>query len=116
MINGKQYLKIIGGNSLSGKVFISGSKNSISAIIPALCLVNDKGASVIYNVPNITDVDTICNIISEVGKTVEKGDNFIRVSGTVKNSVLSSDNVSKIRASSLFIGALLSAAGEACVP
>lgn len=112
----EKYLRIIGGNNLSGKVFASGSKNSISAIIPALCLADDTDASIVYNVPDITDVDTMCNILSEVGKTFEKGDNYIKVSGTVKNNVLSPDNVSKIRASSLFIGALLSATGEASVP
>jgi len=109
-------IRIIGGNSLSGKVFASGSKNSVSAILPALCLADNKGESVIHNVPNIIDVDTICKILSETGKRVEKGNHFIKVSGTVNNNVLLPDNVSKIRASSLFLGALLSATGEAGVP
>ena len=45
-------IKVIGEQTLSGKIYISGSKNSAVALIPA-AILSDK--AVIDKVPNISD-------------------------------------------------------------
>ena len=48
-------LIIEGQNTLSGEVKISGAKNSAVALLPAAILAKKK--SIIYNVPEISDID-----------------------------------------------------------
>ena len=54
-------IKIEGNNKLSGKITISGAKNSAVALIPAAILCDEE--VILENVPNITDVDYLENII-----------------------------------------------------
>ena len=111
-------IHIIGGSPLYGDVRISGSKNAVSAVIPALALINNEEESMIGNVPKISDLRTLCNILEEIGLNAEwnQSAKTIHVSGTVKNNHLSDRNVPKIRASSLFLGALLAMTGEVHMP
>ena len=54
---------IIDGNTvLNGEVEISGAKNAAVAILPATLLVD--GITTLENVPNISDVKIICDILS----------------------------------------------------
>ena len=50
-----------GGKSLNGEVTVSGAKNAAVAIIPAAVLVNGK--CTIENVPDISDVRTLIEIL-----------------------------------------------------
>jgi len=50
-------IRITGGKPLFGEVHISGAKNAAVAILPAALLI--KGKSIIENVPDISDVDSI---------------------------------------------------------
>ena len=63
---------IEGSTRLHGDVTISGSKNAAVAIIPATILV--KGPVILENVPDISDVRIICDILQEMGAKVEKID------------------------------------------
>jgi UDP-N-acetylglucosamine 1-carboxyvinyltransferase len=65
-----QQLEIIGGKKLTGNVRISGAKNSAVALIPAAILADDLVS--IYNVPNISDIDSLSEILSFLGATVER--------------------------------------------
>lgn len=104
--------------TLCGEVAISGSKNSMSAILPAVCLKEESAVCTIENVPIIEDAFCMCEILRELGLIVDFNipDKKINVTGKVNKHVLSEKYVSRIRASSLFLGALVSAKGEACVP
>ena len=59
---------INGGNTLHGEVEISGAKNAAVAIIPAAVLAQD--VCVIENVPNISDVSILFQILNDLGAKV----------------------------------------------
>ena len=56
---------IQGGKPLSGTITISGAKNAAVAIIPAALLVD--GVCRIENIPQISDVTLILQILQELG-------------------------------------------------
>ena len=60
---------INGGTNLRGEVSITGAKNSAVAILPATLLVNGK--CTINNLPNISDVQNICNILENLGSIIK---------------------------------------------
>ena len=59
---------IHGGKPLFGEIDISGAKNAAVAIIPAALLVD--GVCRIENIPQISDVTLILNILQELGADV----------------------------------------------
>ena len=59
---------VTGGAVLKGDVTISGAKNAVVAIIPATILARD--ICVIENIPNISDVTALLNILRELGAKV----------------------------------------------
>ena len=63
----KKYV-IHGGKPLYGKVEISGAKNAAVGIIPAALLV--EGTCRIENIPQISDVTLMLNILQELGASV----------------------------------------------
>jgi UDP-N-acetylglucosamine 1-carboxyvinyltransferase len=93
--------------ALMGEVNISGAKNAAVAIIPAALLVD--GPCRIENIPDISDVKILIDIISKLGAEVRFDDeNSISVN-TQYLSCYSApyDMVKSIRASYYLIGALL---------
>ena len=68
-------LIIQGGKKLEGEVQISGSKNAALPIIAGTVLI--KGKTTLYNVPNIQDVQTMFEIIKDIGGKVTKKNNKI---------------------------------------
>ena len=54
-------IKIKGGKELTGEIKISGAKNSAVALIPAALLSNE--ITVIDNVPNISDIESLIEIL-----------------------------------------------------
>ncbi len=107
---------IHGGNPLHGEVEISGAKNAAVAIIPATLLVD--GVCRIENVPQISDVSLILNILRDLGavvRTVDRTTLDIDCSCVSKHTV-SYDLARQIRASYYLVGSLLGRFGEASVP
>lgn len=105
-----------GGNELNGEVTISGAKNAAVAIIPAAVLV--KGRCSIENVPDISDVRTLVQILTDIGAKVEYTDRTTLVidSSNIKSDVTAdSVGVRKMRASYYLIGALLGRFSRASV-
>ena len=60
--------EIVGGTPLRGEVTISGAKNAAVAIIPASLLVS--GVSRIENVPDISDVRILLEILGGMGAKI----------------------------------------------
>lgn len=106
-------ISIKGQNKLNGEVVISGSKNSALAIISATILAN--GICRIENVPDISDVRVILDILVKLGAQVTYETNNILVINTIniKSYTVPYDMVKSIRASYYLIGALLGRFGEA---
>ncbi len=107
--------EIKGGNLLNGEVTISGAKNAAVAILPAAVLV--KGVCRVENVPDISDVRILLNILEDLGAVVTREEpGTVVLDCTNINSVTPNpDLVRKMRASYYLMGALLSRFGEANV-
>ena len=107
---------IHGGRTLEGCVTVSGSKNSAVGIIPATVLV--KGACILDNVPEISDVFLLFKILRSMGAEVtqlSKSTYRIDCSTVTEPVVNDCESVGKMRASYYLIGALLGRFGSAKV-
>ena len=99
-------ITIEGGHTLSGVVNIGGAKNSTVALIPASILSNGK--SVIYNVPQISDIEYLIKILELLNCKCEKKDDALYIDSTnIKNAEIPYELTSKLRASYYFMGSLL---------
>lgn len=98
---------IKGNTKLNGEVEISGAKNAAVAILPATLLID--GITTLENVPNISDVKIICDILSTLGaKVTWKNEHCVIVdSRNLNNTHAPFDMTSKFRASYYLLGALL---------
>ena len=67
---------IRGGNKLKGTVKISGAKNSAVALIPAAILSDEP--VIINNVPNISDIDALIEILEFLGAKINRNNNSER--------------------------------------
>ena len=108
--------QIRGGNPLHGTIEISGAKNAAVAIIPAALMVD--GVCRIENIPQISDVSLILQILKELGaeiKTVNKTTMDVDCSH-IRNRQVPYELGRKIRASYYLVGALLGRFGWAEVP
>ena len=105
-------LVIKGGTKLKGDVVIGGAKNAAVAILPATLLIN--GICKIDNLPNISDVKIICNILEEFGAVITwNSDHEITINTTNINcSKAPLDMTSKFRASYYLIGSMLGRCGN----
>ena len=107
--------EILGSTPLQGTVVIGGAKNAAVAILPATLLV--PGKCRIENVPQISDVANLLNILRSMGAQVDMID-----SGTVEIDCSEvaycepdAELVRKIRASYYLMGAQMSRYGKAHV-
>ena len=109
-----QYL-IRGGRPLFGEITISGAKNAAVAIIPAALLVD--GTCRIENIPQISDVTLLLNILEELGARVRVlNRHAVELDcHAIRSTHPSYDLARRIRASYYLIGALLGRFGEAAV-
>ena len=106
---------IKGKTKLKGEVEISGAKNAAVAILPATLLID--GITTLENVPNISDVKIICDILNELGaKVTWTSEHSLTVDArnlSCTNAPL--DKTSKFRASYYLLGSLLGRCGGAQV-
>ena len=108
--------KIQGGETLKGEVSVCGAKNSVLKLLAASILV--KGATKIYNVPDLTDVNIMLKVLSELGAKLEynKEEKSVIIDSTDITSITAKyELVSKMRASFTILGALISRCKEAIV-
>jgi UDP-N-acetylglucosamine 1-carboxyvinyltransferase len=112
---------IRGGNRLSGRIQISGAKNSALTLMPCALLTDEP--LTLRNLPRLADVDSFGHLLNQLGASTAiegtRPDEFGRVM-TVRAGKLTSteapyDIVRKMRASILVLGPLLARAGEATV-
>jgi len=106
---------INGGRPLTGTVTISGAKNAAVAIIPAALLVD--GVCRIENIPEISDVTMLLNIMEQIGAEVRVVNRHtIDIdSSRVQTTDATFSLMRRIRASYYLIGALLGRFGRANV-
>ena len=99
-------IKIEGGHKLSGTIPISGAKNSVVALIPAAILCDETVT--ISNVPDITDVDDLENILVHLNAKIDRESGKVIInSSDIINTEITQELSKKLRASYYFMGALL---------
>lgn len=105
---------IHGGNTLKGRVNISGAKNAALAIMPA-CLLNN-GRNTLSNVPEVNDSFTMSKLLKHLGADIafEKNVMTIDTSG-IHSQDAPYEHVKKMRASVYVLGPLLARYGHAKV-
>jgi UDP-N-acetylglucosamine 1-carboxyvinyltransferase len=107
---------IEGGRPLTGRVRAAGNKNGALPILAATLLASEPVT--LTNVPRIRDVETMAELLADVGADVEwLGRNEIRVDpADAHKTELDPELCSRIRASFLLAGPLLARFGRASVP
>lgn len=111
----KKYFRVNGGNKLSGKVTISGAKNSVLALLIASVLTDKQ--LVIEDVPAIKDVYDLIEILEYLGANIivtDQGDRKI-VTIDNKNLVykpLLIEQITRFRASYYLMGVMLGRFGK----
>ncbi len=107
---------IEGSHHLSGTIRVAGNKNGALPILAATLLAD--GPVSLENVPRIRDVDTMLELLSDLGADAEwTGANEVRVdTGNVAKSAPDERLCSRIRASFLLAGPLLARFGRATMP
>jgi UDP-N-acetylglucosamine 1-carboxyvinyltransferase len=107
---------IEGAQPLNGRVRAAGNKNGALPILAA-CLLTGEPV-VLANVPRIRDVETMLELLADVGADVEwQAANELRIqAGDVRKFELDQELCSRIRASILLAGPLLARCGRAVVP
>lgn len=101
-----------GGKPLTGEVEICGAKNAAVAIIPATILADSPCK--LENIPDISDVTDMFEILKQMGASVTKVDNnsYIVDATTVNTTEAVFDAARKMRASYYLLGALLGKKGH----
>jgi UDP-N-acetylglucosamine 1-carboxyvinyltransferase len=107
---------IEGARPLNGRIRAAGNKNGALPILAA-CLLTD-GEVLLHNVPRILDVQTMLDLLADLGVDVEWiGENDLRThAANVTKTELDEELCSKIRASVLLAGPLLARFGSAIIP
>ncbi len=105
---------INGGKPLSGEVAVSGAKNSVVALIPAIILADD--IVTLDGVPDISDVDSLVEIMEIMGAKVKRDGETLEIDPRgVKDMPMPFGKINSLRASYYFYGSLLGRFGQAVV-
>ncbi len=109
-------LVIEGQRPLTGKVEIMGAKNAALPIIAATLLTADE--CLLENIPYIEDIRNMVRVLTGMGVAARfEGPNTLRVKATrISEATLPADLATKMRASFLIVGPLLSRFGQAQAP
>jgi UDP-N-acetylglucosamine 1-carboxyvinyltransferase len=106
---------IEGDRPLNGSIRAAGNKNAALPIIAAALLADDPVT--LTNVPAIRDVETMLELVADLGVDVDVGGGRIRIHATdLRKHELDEELCTRIRASILLSGPLLTRWGEAIVP
>ncbi len=107
-------LEIEGNAPLMGNIRIGGAKNSAVALIPAAILTDNK--TTLTNVPDITDIDALCEILEYMGVAVTRASGSLVIDpANMHNAVIPDQLTNKLRASYYFMASLLAKYKHVCI-
>ncbi|MFB3111156.1 MAG: UDP-N-acetylglucosamine 1-carboxyvinyltransferase, partial [Gemmatimonadales bacterium] len=111
-----EFFRVVGGKPLQGTIRPAGNKNAALPLIAATLLAD--GPCEIVNVPRIADVESLLELVAELGAAIEwTGKNTLRIDPTqVQPTSLSTELAARIRASILLAGPLLARFGRVVLP
>lgn len=105
---------ITGGERISGKIKVQGSKNSSLPIMAATILNGQE--NVLKDIPEIDDIDVMIEILKYLGAVVTRNKNVIKIdTSTLDGYKIPENLMRKMRSSIVIMGALLSRFGKAVV-
>jgi len=105
---------IRGGKPLNGVVEIGGAKNAVLKMMAAALL--SKGVSVLRNVPDLTDVHMMAEVIRHLGAKVTVTQDTVTIDASeITDNEAPYELVSQLRASFVVLGPLLARVKEAKV-
>lgn len=103
------------GQKLSGGISVGGSKNASAGLIPATILA--AGPCTLSNVPNITDVQGLVDVLASMGAKVEKRDSEVFIdTSDLDPDKIDMELVGKMRMSILMLGALIARFDKVKIP
>ena len=103
--------EIIGNTKLSGKVKIAGNKNAVLPIMAACLLTKD--ISVLENVPEISDVRVMADLLEIAGAKVQRRGPTLKIDAkNLQFSQFPTNLTTKLRASVLLLAPMLSRLGR----
>lgn len=106
------YFRITGGRPLRGTLRVHGAKNSALPLLAATLLA--EGESILRRCPDLTDVRTALSILACLGCRVCREGDAVRVdTSTLAGCQIPDGLMGRMRASVLFLGALLARTGQA---
>lgn len=106
---------IEGGKKLAGSVEVQGSKNAALPLLAASLLTEEE--ILLSNIPDISDVDTMLQILQAWGVEVEHDDGEVRLRARqVKTDGNVDALIGNLRGSILLMGALLGRQGRVSLP
>ncbi len=107
---------LAGARTLQGSIATSGAKNAVLKILAAAPLFKDS--LTIENVPHIEDVDRSCELLLELGLTVDSKKKNTLIVHEAKKPILDMPHElsKRFRASIVFTGALLARYGKVSFP
>lgn len=109
-----EVIKVNGTGVLSGEVQVSGAKNSALKLMAASLL--GQGPTTIKNVPRISDIEVMSEVMRRLGSKVERDEHVIHIDTTdVDSCETPYELVSKMRASISVLGPLIGRFGQARV-
>lgn len=107
--------EITGRTKLNGTLHVSGAKNEVLKLIPLSVLI--EGDFEIKNAPNISDVASQIEIFKALGGKSEREGSILKLNSQyLENKALPINLSSKLRASIVFAGPLLSRFKTASIP
>ncbi len=108
-------LVIEGGQPLKGAISVPGAKNAATPILAASLLTSDE--LIINNVPEISDVGRMLDLLRQLGVMVKKNGNQVSLQASqVEAKQLDKSLVKGMRSSVLMFGPLLARLGEVILP
>lgn len=109
-----EVILIHGNGKLEGEVAVSGAKNSALKLMAASIL--GHGTTVLHNIPNINDIDVMCEVLEYIGASVTRRDHTMEIdTSSVNRNETPYELVTKMRASIAVLGPLIGRFGEARV-
>lgn len=97
---------INGGNKVEGRLSIRGAKNSVLPIMAASIL--NESESIINNIPNISDVHVMIDILKSIGCRVEYKNSTLYInSSNIDNNSVKEEYMKMLRSSIIVMGAMI---------
>ncbi len=107
-------LIITGPTPLHGEWHTAGSKNAVLPMLAATLLSSEPVT--LHNVPDLSDVEVMCEILESLGAQITRTDHAIRVDPShIRAGSIPQDLTAKMRASVLVLGAAVARTGDIAI-